>query len=237
MDLTCPKCESRIEPEDVNVSANLAKCGDCGGIYKASDLTERLDPRTDLEPPTGSAIGFRTEGADTGILSIPRGGLGGGMAFPMLFAAFWVGFMAFWTWGASRGSYVFAAFSIPFWVIGLGMWRGIIIGICESQEIRLGSETLSVIKRSPVASSTREIPYRQITSIAAQPLVLRDPFTMSRYMRHAASVSGMSGGARLATVTHGTKKTRVAENVSEAEVEWLVRILKALVHDRTGRRV
>ena len=237
MELTCPKCRIAIPADDVNIASDLAKCSACGGIYRASDLAERIDPETDLQPPAGSAIGFRAEGTETGIFSIPKGGLTGGMVVPMFFATFWIAFITFWTWGASRGSWLFAAFSIPFWLMGLGMWRGIVIGIFERQEIRLDRETLSVIKRSPVSSRTVEIPYDTIGSIGVEPCIARDPFTMTRYMRHMTRMSTMMGGARIATIAHGTKKTRFAENVSEAESEWLVRILKSLVFDRTGKRV
>lgn len=40
---------------------------------------------------------------------------------PLGFAGFWLAFVAFWTWGASHGSVLFAMFSLPFWAAGLGM--------------------------------------------------------------------------------------------------------------------
>lgn len=39
-----------------------------------------------------------------------------------LFSLPWLGFIAFWTWGAAQGSAIFACFSIPFWCVGLGLF-------------------------------------------------------------------------------------------------------------------
>ncbi|NQU42539.1 hypothetical protein HQ520_04590 [bacterium] len=121
--------------------------------------------------------------------------------------------------------------------VGLGMWRGILIGITETQELLLGPDTLSVIKKSVVSSKQLEIPYAEIESVDVQSFMPRDPFTMARYMRHFTRMSGMWGGISLATIAHGTKKTHVGENVSEAEAKWLVKMLKAVVFKRAGQRV
>ena len=46
-----------------------------------------------------------------------------------IFSLPWLAFVAFWTWGASQASALFACFSIPFWCIGLGLasspWLGL----------------------------------------------------------------------------------------------------------------
>ncbi len=46
-----------------------------------------------------------------------------------IFSLPWLGFIAFWTWGAAQGSAIFACFSIPFWCVGIGLfcspWWGV----------------------------------------------------------------------------------------------------------------
>jgi hypothetical protein len=39
------------------------------------------------------------------------------------------------------------------------------------------------------------------------------------------------------TIEHGTQKTTLADHVSEAEMEWLVKVLKAAVYKKAGKRV
>ena len=52
---------------------------------------------------------------------VPRLFSGTGLA-SFLFSLPWLGFIAFWTWGAAQASAVFACFSIPFWCVGLGLF-------------------------------------------------------------------------------------------------------------------
>ena len=236
MKLICPNCQSQIDSNNVNIATDLAKCTNCSEMFKASELAADVDLRDGVTPPAGSHITFKSDRADTGFFSIPKQGMTGSDAFTMLFATFWICFITFWTWGAAQGSMLFAAFSIPFWIIGLGMWRGILIGITETQEVRLGPDTLTIIKKSVVSSKQLDIPYNEIESIDVQSFMPRDPFTMTRYMRYFTRMSGMWGGIPLATIAHGAKKTHVGENVSEAETKWLVKMLKAVVFKRTGKR-
>jgi hypothetical protein len=237
MKLICPDCQSPIDAGDVNVSTDLAKCVSCNQVFKASELAADVDLREGLTPPAGSGVVFSSEQADCGSFSIPKSGLTGSDAFALLFATFWICFIAFWTWGAAHGSILFAAFSIPFWVVGIGMWRGILIGITETQELRLDTDMLTILKKSVVSTKQLQIPYNEIESIDVQSFMPRDPFTMTRHMRHFTRMSGMWGGIPLATIVHGTKKTHIAENVSEAETKWLVKMLKAVLFKQAGKRV
>lgn len=52
---------------------------------------------------------------------VPRLSAGGG-ASALKFSVVWLVLLSFWTWGAWQSSMVFACFSIPFWLIGLGMF-------------------------------------------------------------------------------------------------------------------
>lgn len=52
---------------------------------------------------------------------VPRLSAGGG-ASTLKFSVVWLVLLSFWTWGAWQSSMAFACFSIPFWLIGLGMF-------------------------------------------------------------------------------------------------------------------
>ena len=232
MKFICQKCQSPIEAENVNVATDIAKCTACNEIFKASELMADVDLSENLQPPSGSKIEFNTLGDNRGSIIIPRQGIKASDIFPLIFATFWISFIAFWTWGASHGSLLFAAFSIPFWIIGFGMWRGMLIGITETQNITIDTDTLFFRKKSLVSLKDISLSYSEIESITIENMVPRDPFTMTRYMRHFMRRSNMMGGIPLPTVSHGTKKTHFAENISEAEMQWLIRILKALVFNK-----
>ncbi|NIQ99380.1 MAG: hypothetical protein GTN78_04160, partial [Gemmatimonadales bacterium] len=108
MQLICPNCGARIAAEEVNVQADLARCSACNEVFKASRLVGDADLSQSLEPPAGSKIEFEADQAGNASFHIPRRRLRGSDVFPMIFAAFWVGFMAFWTWVAASAGGFFA---------------------------------------------------------------------------------------------------------------------------------
>ena len=237
MRLVCPKCQGLITAENVNVSTDLATCPACNEIFKASELMADVDLSENLEPPVGSGIEFRADTAESGTFLIPKRKFSGKDFFPMVFATVWVCFITFWTFMAAQGSWWFAAFSTPFWVAGIIMWRGIIIGLTERQEISVGPDELAILKKSAVSSRREAVPYSDIDTIEVDRLIPRDPFTMVRHMQRFTDPSGMMGGLPMPTIVHGAKKAHFAENVSEAEMKWLVRMLKAIVYKKAGKTV
>lgn len=235
MKLVCPKCHSPIGAENVNVATDLAKCTMCNEIFKASDLVADVDLSRDLQPPVGSKIVVDLYTSEHTVF-IPSRGFRWSDLYTILFATFWCAFIAFWSWGASRASLLFAAFSIPFWIVGIAMWTGILVGATETQTIDLDYDALVLSKRAILFSRTRAIPYAEIGGIDTETPNPRNPFRSLQYMRPYSRIS-RSMGMPLPTISHGTKKVHFAEYVSEAEMEWLVRMLKALVYRKTGRKV
>jgi serine/threonine protein kinase len=73
-------------------------------------------------PPHGSRI-RRTEADDSITFVVPERGSSTVAATTGVFALFWLGFVAFWTFMAiSMGApIVFPLFSLPFWAVGIGM--------------------------------------------------------------------------------------------------------------------
>jgi hypothetical protein len=63
---------------------------------------------------------------------------------------------------------------------------------------------------------------------------VRDPFTAAKHMRQASETGDAALAALAPTVTHGVGKTRFVQNVSEAEMEWLLAVLRAVVRKRGG---
>lgn len=61
-----------------------------------------------------------------------------------VFALFWEGFVIFWTLGAAQSSVVFALFSIPFHIVGLGISGLLLFMLLGKSEIRLSRSECSV---------------------------------------------------------------------------------------------
>jgi len=235
MDLICPKCGGAIGGQCVNVVTDLAQCPSCNEVHKASELAAAASPQVGFDQPAGSKILF-TGDAQSAVFEIPRAGFSPGMTFPLVFALFWVGSVAFWTWGASQGSKLFAMFSIPFWLVGLGMLGGILNAIFERQRIELTSTGLRVESQRPFLARSQVIPVDEIGSIEMGRVVPTNPLTLARHMSRFSQASG-TAGIEMPVIYHGTRKTTFAEHVSEAEQRWLVKVLKTIVLRLAGRRV
>lgn len=230
MVLQCPTCGRQIEPENVNITTNLAKCEGCQEVHRASDLVEQIDHEEIKTPPTGARTIVSNDRGDV-IFTIPAAGLKGVHAFSAIFATFWICFIAFWTWGAAHGSIVFAAFSIPFWIVGIGMWIGLINAITQRQEIRVGRKDLKISKKSLLGSRTTVIPYSDIKEITVERVIPRNPMTTARHMSRMKSQPDSEGrvGIPMPTVLHGAAKTTFADFLEEAEGEWICRAVSAWV--------
>ncbi len=209
MQFICPSCQSIIDAENVNVATDLATCTTCNEMFKVSELMAGIDLLEDpIPPPAGSKIVFDMERGECGSFFIPKRGFKGSDLFSLLFATFWICFIAFWTWGVSQSSLLFAAFSIPFWVVGITMWKGILINISGVQYITTTPHNILITKNGIIFPKQQTITYSEIESIDV--------------------------GFSRPRIVHGTKKTYFAENVSEAEMKWLIKTLKAAIFKKKG---
>jgi len=235
MKLVCPKCGRPIEGASINVAADLAACTACNEVFKASDLVAGEARPESLEPPVGSKVTFRREGDSEGVFEVPRRALGAGPLALIGFSLFWLAFTGFWTWGASHGGGSFVAFSIPFWLVGLAMLGGGANTLVERQSVEIGPDAFTVRKRRPLFPRCIVVPYAQVSSIAVK---LASPQSWGESARgirtggHDAPV-----GILAVTIAYGTRTVRFAEGVSEAEMNWLVGVLKAVVYKKVGKQL
>lgn len=81
-----------------------------------------------LTKPHGSRIVLKRS-RDRLSIVIPPSGLRSENIGILFFALFWNAFILVWTIGAVAGSIFFALFSIPFWIVGLGMLAGGLLAI------------------------------------------------------------------------------------------------------------
>lgn len=234
----CPRCEHLIESEAINIQADLAKCENCGEIFKASELVVLADIREHLEPPKESRITFVREGESDAVIEIPRRAFGRGDIFRIGFVSFWLGFIAFWTLGASQGSIFFALFSLPFWAAGIYMLVSMINSLTERQRIRTSREEIAIQRIRPFFAKSHTIQYADIASVAVERRMPRNPgMSFRQWRQFGTGTSSDKDPIPLPTITHGTQKTFFAEEASEAEMTWLVNVLKAVIFQKTHKRV
>ena len=157
----CPSCHQEIPVEDVDLDTGLGRCRFCNEIFEIPELTERIrqlqtteekKPKAPPVRPGDSRIRLvRKE--DKLLIYLPPWGLRGPTIALFLFSVFWLGFVAFWTAGAlgiffnpgkapGWENIIFSLFSIPFWLVGLGMLGGALTGMLSHRIVYLDSAWL-----------------------------------------------------------------------------------------------
>lgn len=87
--LKCIKCSRQIAADDVNIETDLAKCGACGAVFRASDALDAIDSTgIDLSSPPN---GVRLEGSPMGF-KITATTRSSQALFLIPFTLVWVGF-------------------------------------------------------------------------------------------------------------------------------------------------
>lgn len=231
MELICPSCKATISPDNVNISSDLAKCDKCNSINKASELADSKSIDKINNPPTGTKMTIKKGFDDSIELFYPKQGFKASMIFQVFFTIFWIGFVAFWTWGASQGSVIFALFSIPFWLVGIGMLSGLINSISETQTLKLSRNTLIIKKDRPIRPKSFEINVKDIQSIRMKNLKMNNPFAMFGNMKLMFKIQksfGM-GGIEMPAIISGVKTEYFFEDANDAEQEWVTTTLDSII--------
>src|SRR5439155_16519367 len=98
------------------------------------------------------------------LVHVPAEGVRAATCGMLGFATFWLGFVAFWTAGAlglfagrppAAFNFAFAAFSIPFWLVGFGMLAGIAWKTWATKSVRIDREGMRTYQRCLLWASTR----------------------------------------------------------------------------------
>ena len=187
MELKCANCNDNIDSRLANVQTDLIQCPSCRNIHKLSQLIDNQSNRPKEqksiyqtnydhreiaslsdnlpEKPTGSKLEIFSTYSGIEIIAAPAG-LKGSDIFIAGFSAFWLIFVMFWTFMAVQASLIFALFSIPFWLVGLGMAGGLIKKLTEKQYIEIDSRNIIIRKKGLFFSNQEEMPLHFIDSIS-----------------------------------------------------------------------
>jgi serine/threonine protein kinase len=107
--------------------------------------------KTRLPQPAKSKVILNKNSQQLEVIIPPSSLLQPSILFLLPFAIAWNSFIAFWTYGALfMGGFTperifFGLFSLPFWVVGLGMIGGIIFGIWGTIYLQIDQEKISLI--------------------------------------------------------------------------------------------
>lgn len=224
MKLSCSNCNSEIASEDINIQTDLAKCATCGSILKASELLPSL-VEVSAQPPVGSSINIERGFNRDITFSLPKSGFKAILIPQLLFSIFWLGFVAFWTWGASQGSIFFALFSIPFWVVGITMVVGIINQVNEKQVVTINKQSIKVEKRRPLKSIVFETNLANVQAVKFAPTKSTSLNFGNSFNQLRRSKTGY-GALFVAPAVITSKKTQhFFESLNEAEQDWVVQTI------------
>ncbi len=228
MKLSCPQCDSLIQAEDINIITDIAKCSACGSVFKVSELVEKPEPHKVEQLPLGAKLQVRKSSENTIELYYPKRGFSIWSLPIGIFAVIWISFVAFWTWGASQASVLFALFSIPFWLVGIAMVIGLINGASESQTIII-DRTILLLKKSRVFNpKTITVDINEIDSIS-----MKTPTTSTLNMsgnikNFGKQTNNSTVKFDVPTITSGIKDYIFFESATNIEQEWAVNFLQTV---------
>ncbi|HKD37820.1 MAG TPA: hypothetical protein VKB78_13505, partial [Pirellulales bacterium] len=178
MKITCPTCSQIIPAENIALASGWAKCSRCNEVFPLADLLPGYSP-----PSAGSevlperpfdawAIAERTR--DNLKIHVPAQGMRGGLWGMLILAIVWNGFVAFWTasalgllFGGNRAGIhwqnaIFASFSTPFWLAGLGMMANILWMARGTRTVYLDASRLYTEKRCLIWRRRRTLDRSQV---------------------------------------------------------------------------
>ncbi len=179
----------------------------------AADAEDGEDEGTVPALPTDSRVRLRYD-QDSLSLSIPRGSplspgfLGGGV-----FAVFWLGFVAFWTFMAvaSGAPLFFPLFSLPFWAVGIVLVRTLLKPVLSRVDIEMTKEGGVLVRESFFGTRTRHWPLEDLGSC-----------------RNAPALISQKGRTDLELVLElGTKSLRFGSALSNRERSAIARSVNA----------
>lgn len=128
------------------------------------------------------------------------------------FSAFWLTFVTVWTIGAASGSIFFALFSIPFWLVGIGMASAALYGVFGRTKLRLTPESVEITYAFAAFHHTRRVPTVAIDKIEQA----------VRYTQNDQPVQGVN-------IYAGAQTLKLGSNLAPGEQQWLINELEAFV--------
>ena len=176
MKIHCPSCRELVQSADVDLTSGWAKCAACQEVFELSTVLAGFRANAPaaevtLERPFNARAVVDQSATDLEIF-IPRQGFRVSTIALLGFATFWLGFIAFWTAGAlgilfgggppQPFNLGFAAFSIPFWIIGFVMLGGVAWSVFGTKRVQIDANELRTETRCLLYSKRRTLERTQV---------------------------------------------------------------------------
>ncbi len=160
MKVCCPDCSSPVPAANISLNTGWAKCETCQEVFPLAAVVPGFSvpgpswadvvPR----PFNARAVVERTPGEL--LVHVRAEGMRAATGCLLGFAVVWLSFIAFWTTGAlgvffggqpQLANWLFAAFSIPFWFVGLGMLTAVAWSVWGMKSVRIDREGMITHQR------------------------------------------------------------------------------------------
>jgi hypothetical protein len=179
---------------------------------------ERRETRTTTVRPFDTRLIVQVENG-TLTLVVPPVPFRGKHLAPLGFIAFWCAFITFWTTGAAKAGGLFAAFSIPFWLAGIGMLGRFGLPLLRETTLTLGPSEGQLTTRP--FGRTRRLRVPELNPRIGD---------HTRYRHEETSVRGAPATALL--LEHGTETIALLDGYSPQEQRWVLEELQAWLPSR-----
>lgn len=230
MELICRKCNTIILTQNINISTDLAKCDNCNSVYRASSLVDSFSIKVVSKPPRDTKMIFKAFNEDQIEILYPKKGFTLSIIPSLLFCVIWLSFISSITFMFPSKNVMFLLFSIPFWLIGLGMLKSLVNSIFETQIIRFSNNTLELIKNKPIGSKTIKIKTSDIQTIRMKlwktsAYSLISQFNLLLKMQKSMEI----GGFEVPAIIYNSKVEYFFEDVNDVDQEWITHLFYNLI--------
>ena len=200
----------------------MAKCQNCGKISKASELSGKASKPFSKTPPLGSKIELIKGFGNEIELFLPKSGFTVRSIPILIFGFFWLSFIAFWTVMASKGSKIFAAFSAPFWLVGITLIYGVLKSATTSQSLKIDRMNLILLKKSIFGNKKIKCSINEILAINLSKPLIKSPLNAFSKIGNVNKPGETMNLPNLVTIQ---KSISFFESAGKEEQEWIVNYL------------
>jgi hypothetical protein len=229
--LFCPKCEKPIDSSGINVKTDLAKCENCGTLSTASALIMADSIDAVMKPPSGSSIEMINRLDGSLRLLIPKKGWTTAMIFQSIYTVFFLFMGIYVTQPLLIVPHYVMTFILLFptllyWFMALSMLNSLLNSIFETQQITITKTQLIVQKNQILQTKKLEFDLSDIHDVKSVH-IRGGRFSALMNIRFMWRIQFSFGaGIVLPGILIGSKTHYFAEECSDAEQDWLIKIIR-----------
>ncbi|MFD2909106.1 hypothetical protein ACFSX9_10180 [Flavobacterium ardleyense] len=212
--MKCPKCNSEIQTENINIQADIAQCNKCKNIFKISENIEDVIDDNFIVNNKPNGTWYKSDFNKTIIGASTRS--------PIAF--FLVPFMLVWSGGSLGGIYgsqitngefnlLLTLAGIPFIIGSIFFWSLALMAIWGKVEVSLDNKGGKVFTGISTIGITKHFLWSDVSSIKEGQANLRYP-----------------GGKGVSLVLEGAKRISFGSSLKEERRYYLLRAVKSVMN-------